>query len=323
MSLRVLHLASINFMLKHKHKTSLCPDPLALVNLGDLGHLGKPKTVSFLEHVLMEFASFNPADDVAIRTAASTMEQEIHRPFRLHLKSKNRKRNALAAYEVSNSFSQQNPDMKANEAWLVFGLSIRELFSGNVCSDIYWPNKVVMEVASGPLGPLANGEITNPESWFLEKDTGRIYYQKGSNSPVLKKFAGKELKMTKTKELMTFAARMPCTLEFIYGYIRKIQDFAPLIIDVRVLPHVEWVFCGTRAVWKVLNSMHFLQMLGSISSIAAKNIKLIENEKRSSLMIDPKGSIIRSGSRNVSLRSLFGIEIFSPNYRVFDIQPLL
>ena len=139
----------------------------------------------------------------------------------------------------------------------------------------------------------------------------------------LEKFVGKELKMTKIRELMTFAAKMPCTLEFIYGYIKKIQDFSPLIIDVRVLPHIEWDFCETRTIWKVFNGIHFLQMLSSISFIAAKNNQLIERKKDSSLVIGPKGSIIGSRSRNVNLRSLFEIEVFSPINRTFDIHSIL
>jgi len=323
MSLRVLHLASINYTLKHQYKNSICPDPLALVNLGDLVELGKEKATSFLERVLIEFTTYNPVDDLAIRTAVSSIEEyRYKRPFKLYLKPKNHKHNVLHAYEVCRVFAQQNPDMKLDEAWLIFGMSIPELFSGNVCSDTYWPDEVIMEVTSGALAPLARGEIVKPETWVLKRDTGTIYCRKGSNSPVLEKFIGKELKITKIKQIMTFAARRPCTLEFVYGYVRKIHDFVPLIIDVRVLSSIEWDFCGTKAIWKVSNSRDFFRMLSSISYIAAKHQGLIK-KGNFVLVTSPEGSAIDDFSRKVGLRSLFDIEIFSPDYRTFATQPLL
>lgn len=319
----MLHLASINYILKHQYKNSMCPDPLALVNLGDLVRLGKQKATSFLERVLVEFTNYNPVDDLAIRTAVSSIEEHrYNRPFKLYLKPKNHKQNVLHAYEAYRVFAQQNPDTKLDEAWLIFGMSISELFSGNVCSDVYWPDEVIMEVTSGALAPLAQGEIVKPETWILERDTGTIYCRPGSNSPVLEKFVGKELKMTKIKQLMTFAVRRPCTLEFVYGYVRKIEDFAPLIIDVRVPSNIEWHFCGTKAIWKVSNSKDFFHMLSSISFIAAKHQGLIK-KRNFVLVTSPQGSAIDDFSRRVGLRSLFDIEIFSPEYRTFAAQPLL
>ena len=71
MSKRLLHLASFNHILKRKYQDLTCPDPLALINVGDLNEFRKNKSIDFLENVLVEFSSYNRVDDISIRTAVS------------------------------------------------------------------------------------------------------------------------------------------------------------------------------------------------------------------------------------------------------------
>ena len=196
-------------------------------------------------------------------------------------------------------------------------MSNPEIFSGNVCSDIYWPEEVIMEVTSGPIAPLAYGRIKEPERYTLNRKNGKIEFRRGSNSPVLGKFVKKGLDMNQIKELMELAGKMPCTLEFIYGPIKKIERIAPLIFDVRVLENVKWEFYNTNAIWKVLDGNDFLYKFILIASIAANEGI---SKKKSTLTIGPTGSAIFSNERKIDPRLLFEIDIFSPKKKILTIK---
>ena len=317
MSKRILHLASFNHLLKHKYQDLTCPDPLALIHVGDLHELGKNKAIDFLENVLVQFVSYNPVDDISIRTAVSREEELRKRPYKLYLKPKENKKNARYAYVIYKSLLRQNPDMNPNDAWLMFAMSTPELFSGNVCSDAYWPTKVDMEVTCGPIAPLAYGFITQPERYILDKESGKIQFIKGSNSPVLGKFSKKELDMRQIKQLMELGGTMPCTLEFIYGSVRKINRIAPLIFDVRVLENTKWKFCSTNTIWKISDGNDFLHKLNLVANIAIEK-GVTENE--ATLVTGPNGSFITLDEKEVDLRSLFDIDVFTPKRKESTIK---
>jgi len=317
MSKRLLHLASFNHLLKRKYHDFTCPDPLALINVGDLNELKKNKAIDFFEDVLVQFSSYNPLDDISIRTAISRDEELRKRPYKLYLKPKEHKKNAQHAFRIYKSFLPQNLNMDPNDAWLIFAMSTPELFSGNVCSDVYWPTKVVMEVTCGPIAPLAYGLIAHPERYILDKESGKIEYLEGSNSPVLGKFSKKELDMRQIKQLMELAGTMPCTLEFIYGPVRKINRIAPLIFDVRVLENTKWKFYSTNTIWKISDGNDFLHKLNLIANIA---IEKGINENEATLVTSPKGSVIKLGEKEVDLRSLFDIDVFTPKRKESTIK---
>jgi len=318
LSKRILHLASFNHMLKHEYTDLTCPDPLALINLGDLIKLDKEKTIKFLQEVLINYKDYNPVDDISIRTAVSREEERRKRPYKLYLKPEASKKNALYAYEIYRKFLKQNPNMNPTDAWLMFAMNNPEMFSGNVSSDIYWPDKVIMEVTEGPYAPLAYGEITNPESYILDRKSGQIEYKEGSNSPVVTKFLGKGLKMEQIETLMILAATRPCTLEFIYGQIRKINRTAPLIFDIRVLGDTKWGFYNTNVTWHTLNGHDFLCKLNLIASIVAEK-KIHAKPEKSNLLVSPTGTTIQIDRKKHKIRDLFEIDIFSPRQKEITI----
>ena len=317
MSKRLLHLASFNHLLKQKYQDFTCPDPLALINVGDLNELEKNKTIDFFENVLAQFSSYNPLDDISIRTAVSRDEELRKRPYKLYLKPKEHKKNAQHAYWICKSFLQQNPNMDPDDASLMFAMSTPEMFSGNVCSDLHWPGKVVMEVTCGPIAPLAYGLIAQPERYILDKESGEIEFIEGSNSPVLGKFTEKELDMGQIERLMKLAGKMPCTLEFIYGPVRKIDRIAPLVFDVRVLEYNKWEFYNTHTIWKTSDGDDFLHKLNLIASIAVKK-DVYENE--STLVTSPKGSFLTVDAKEIDLRALFDIDVFTPRQKESTIK---
>lgn len=318
MSKRILHLASFNHLLKREYADFTCPDPLALINLGDLIKLNKEKTIKFLQKVLINYKDYNPVDDISIRTAVSREEERRNRPYKLYLKPEASKKNALYAYEIYRQFLKQNPDMDPTDAWLMFAMNNPEVFSGNVSSDIYWPEKVIMEVTEGRYAPLGKGEITNPETHILDRKSGQIEYKEGSNSPVVTKFLDQGLEMKQIETLMKLATTRPCTLEFIYGQIRKINRTAPLIFDVRVLGDTKWRFYNTNVTWHTLNGHDFLCKLNLIANITIEK-KLHGKPKESNLLVSPTGTTIQINQKKTKIRDLFDVDIFSPQQRKITI----
>ena len=318
MSKRILHLVSFNHLLKREYTDFTYPDPLALINLADLVKLNKNKTIKFLQEVLTNYKNYNPVDNISIRTAVSREEESRKRPYKLYLKPEASRENALYAYKVYRQFLKQNPGMDPTDAWLMFAMNNPEMFSGNVSSDIYWPDKVIMEVTEGPYAPLAYGDITNPESYTLDRKSGQIEYKEGSNSPVVTKFLDQGLEMKQIETLMKLAATQPCTLEFIYGQIRKINRTAPLIFDIRVLGDTKWRFYNTNVTWHTLNGHDFLCKLNLIASIAAEK-KLRSKPEKSNLLVSPKGTTIQIDRKKTKIRDLFEVDIFSPRRKEITI----
>lgn len=321
MSKRILHLASFNHLLKHEYADFTCPDPLALVNLADLIELAENKAIIFLQHVLSQYRKYNPIDDISIRTAVSCEEESRKRPFKLYLKPEAQKENAECAYEICKMLLAQNPNMNPSDAWLIFAMCNPEVFSGNVSSDYYWPEKIIMEVTQGPYATLAYGYITRPESYVLEKRSEQIHFHRGNNSPIISKFLGNEISMNDIKRLMKLAAARPCTLEFVYGTIRKIGRTAPLIFDVRVPKDNPWKFYDTCASWETESGQDFLCKFNLISNIALKR-KAIESLGESTLEIGPSGSIIKSNQEFAKTQELLEIAIFSPWEKPITIEKL-
>lgn len=320
MSKRILHLASFNHMLKHKYTNFTYPDPLALINLADLVELNKSEAIKFLQQVLAQYRNYNPVDDISIRTAVSKEEERRNRPYKLYLKPEASKENASSAYVVHRKLIDQNPDMNPEDAWLMFAMCNPEMFSGNVSSDIYWPDKVIMEVTKGPYAPLGCGDIVRPESHLLDTKSGQIEYREGSNSPVVADFLGKGLNMDHIETVMKLAAKRPCTLEFIYGQIKKIGQPAPLIFDVKVPKKTKWQFYNTNVAWETANGHDFLQKLNLIASIAVAQ-KLPTEQKKSTLIVGPAGSKIQINQKITSLQQLFEVDIFSTQKREIIVQP--
>jgi hypothetical protein len=320
MSKRILHLATLNHILENKYREFTCPDPLALVNIYDLEKLGKKKAITFLRQVLAEYKVYNPLDDISIRTASSQEENAVNRPYKLYLKPEASLENAREAYTVHEKFVLQNPQMDLENAWLMFAMCNPEVFAGNVCSDLYWPEKVIMEVCQGPYAPLGTGEIVQPESYLFDMRTSQIEYKEGSNSPVLDSFPAKSQHMEQIKTLMKLAATQPCTLEFIYGLIKKFGATAPLIFDVKVLEGTEWKFRDTKLVYDTKNKDEFLSRLILITNIASqKRQSKVCGE--STIEITPRGTTVRiSRGRHYKIRDLFDIDIFAPKTKHVSIK---
>lgn len=320
MSKRILHLATLNHILQKEYREFTCPDPLALVNVHDLKKLSKKKAIAFLRQVLTEYKAYNPLDDISIRTASSQEESAVNRPYKLYLKPEASLENAREAYTVYERFVEQNPQIDLGNAWLMFAMCNPEVFAGNVCSDLYWPEKVIMEVCQGPYAPLGTGEIVQPESYIFDVRNSQIEYKKGSNSPVLDSFPAKLQHMKQIETLMKLAAIQPCTLEFIYGLIKKFGATAPLIFDVKVLEGTEWEFYDTKLVYDTKNKDEFLSMLSSIASVTlGKRQRKMCGE--SIIKITPRGTTIRiSQGRHFRIRDLFDIDIFAPQTKHVSIR---
>lgn len=316
MSKRILHLATINHTLKNKYREFTCPDPLALVNIHDLKKLGKKKAITFLQQVLTEYKAYNPLDDISIRTASSKDEKAVNRPYKLYLKPEASLENAREAYTIYEKIVEQNPQIDLENAWLMFAMCNPEVFSGNVCSDLYWPEKVIMEVCQGPYAPLGTGEIVQPESYVFEVRNNHIEYREGSNSPVLNSFPAKEQHMNQIKTLMKLAATQPCTLEFIHGLIKKFGATAPIIFDAKVLQGTRWKFYDTNLVYDTEDRNEFLDKLILIANVALQK-KLSKIPRESTMEITPKGTAIRIKQGRIRVRDLFDIDIFSPKPSLF------
>jgi len=315
----MLHLTSLNYLLKNKYTNLTCPDPVALVNLADLTKLNKKSIIAFFENVLLQFKEYNPADDISIRTGVSHMEAKWKRTYKLYLDPKEYRKNATYAYDIYQKFSKQNPEMMGSDAWIFFAMSTPEMFSGVVNSDLHWPTKVIMEVTSGPIAPLAYGQLNQPETYILNKISGEIKYKRGSNSPVLDKYFCEGLEMSQISQLMNLAGRKPCSLEYIFGPIKKINRVAPLIIDVRVMDNTSWKFYNTNTIWKVSDGKDFLDKLNYISSIVAVKDPF---KNDSVLMITPNGSFVKINHRTFSIRALFDVDVFSPINKELPLKRL-
>ncbi len=319
MSTRILHLASLNYLLKNEYTNFTIPDPLALVNVGDLIEMRAKQAAPFLKNVLEHYMTYSPFDDIAIRTAVSCAEEEQSRLYRLYLNPREIKENAYEAFKICRKLVELNPAVKPSDFWLVFAISTPEMFSGNVCSDYYWPNKVLAELTAGPFSQLAYGEISRPESYVLDVRTGDIEYREGSNSPVLSKFLGRDLKMDEIIRLMQLASRMPCILEFIYGLIRKLARSGPLIFDIRVPKGIRWKFFNTNVVWETNNGHDFLCKFNLICKIAMQEGLPLKKEI-STLITGPEGALIETEGKQKTVRQLFEIDIFSPVQRTIRIS---
>jgi len=319
MSKRILHLATLSYILRKKYTEFTCPDPLALVNVHDLNKLGKKKAIAFLRQVLTQYKTYNPLDDISIRTACSQEESAVNRPYKLYLKPEASLENAREAHAVHEKFVEQNPQIDIGNAWLMFAMCNPEVFAGNVCSDIYWPKKVIMEVCQGPYAPLGTGEIVKPESYVFNVRNNQIEYREGSNSPVLDSFPAKPQHMEQIRTLMKLAATQPCTLEFIYGLIKKFGATAPLIFDVKVLEGTEWEFYDTKLVYDTKNKDEFLSRLISITNVALRK-RQSKMCDESTIKITPRGTTIRiSQGRHFRIRDLFDIDIFAPKTKHVSI----
>lgn len=314
MSKRILHLATFNYLLKRKYREFTCPDPLALVNVQELESLDKKGAIRFLQQVLHEYRRYNPIDDISIRTACSCEEASVRRPYRLYLNPEAFLENSEEAYAVCEEFVAQNPEMNAKDAWLMFAMCNPEVFAGNVCSDLQWPEKVIMEICQGQYAPLGTGEITQPESYVFNVESEKIGYKKGSNSPVLGQYNAREQHMKQIRTLMKLAAIQPCTLEFIYGLIKKFGATAPLVFDVKVLKETKWKFCDTNLVYDTENVQEFLHKLTLITRAASPQLSKISG--KIILTITPKGTTVQINGRKLGIRDLFDIDIFSPERNI-------
>jgi len=126
--------------------------------------------------------------------------------------------------------------------------------------------------------------------------------------------------MKQIKTLMKLAAIQPCTLEFIYGLIKKFGATAPLIFDVKALEGTKWEFEDTRLVYDTKNRDEFLRRLLLIANVALRK-RQTKTCGESIMKITPRGTAIRISQRNhLKIRDLFDIDIFSPKTKHVSIR---